>query len=541
MDSVSSRQSRRGAAAILLFVFVISMAVTSCQPTVVVPPAINTTSATQPTNVTEQQIVAFCGDCHALPKPTNFPQSAWYDEVKRGFDFYHQSARKDLSPPPVQAVVEYFRTRAPKSLVAPSLNSETGVSSLRFRRSEIALPKSEGISKPAAVSFVTHWPGSENSSKSLLLSDMAGGGVWRWQPLAADRPPQKVALLRNPALARFVDLNGNGEPDLVVADLGSFSPADHDRGRVVWLPDVGASPSAQQGTPLIEGLGRVADVQPADFDGDGDTDLAVAEFGWHKTGRVLWLRNDGNVTSPKFELQVLDRRSGAIHVPVTDLNHDGRPDVVTLISQEFEVIEAFLNRGDGAFEKRLVHAANDPSFGSSGIQLIDLDGDGDQDVLYANGDTFDSKLIKPYHGIQWLENTGGFPFVPHRLTSMPGVHRALAGDLDGDGDLDIVAGALLPIANHEDAANLNLDSLIWLEQREPGKFVRHSLETANCIHATLELADFDGDGDLDIATGSFRDRGSADQSAATIWWNELRSAMTATGGADQRNRASASQ
>ena len=169
-----------------------------------------------------------------------------------------------------------------------------------------------------------------------------------------------------------------------------------------------------------------------------------------------------------------------------------------------------------------MHAADDPSFGSSGIQLIDMDGDGDQDVLYANGDTFDSKLLKPYHGIQWLENTGGFPFVPHHLTFMPGVHRALAGDLDGDGDLDIVAGALLPTANHDEAASLKLDSLIWLEQRAPGVFVRHAIETANCVHATLELADFDGDGDLDIATGSFRDRGSADQSAATIWWNERR-------------------
>ncbi len=510
----------------MLLVFVISLAVTSCRPNAVVPieqGSTGTTKTTQETEQhTEQQIIAFCGGCHALPKPASFPQSAWYDEVKRGFDFYHQSARKDLSPPPVQAVVEYFRSRAPKLLVIPNPDSEPGVSRLRFRSSELVLPKSAETSKPAAVSFVCQWPGDEKNSPGLLVSDMAGGGVWHWHPFAGDRAPRQVALLHNPAVARLVDLNENGEPDLVVADLGSFLPADHDRGRVVWLPDVGAGSPAQPVTPLIEGLGRVADVQPADFDGDGDTDLVVAEFGWHKTGRVVWLRNDGDAKSPRFELQVLDPRPGAIHVPVTDLNHDGRPDVVALISQEFEVIEAFLNRGDGAFDKVRVHAADDPSFGSSGMQLIDLDGDGDQDVLSVNGDTFDSKLLKPYHGIQWLENKGEFPFVPHRLTAMPGVHRALAGDLDGDGDLDIVAGALLPTANFEEAASLKLDSLIWLEQRAPGEFVRHSIETANCVHATLELADFDGDGDLDIVTGSFRDRGSADQNAATIWWNEPR-------------------
>ena len=174
--------------------------------------------------------MVFCSACHALPKPASFPQSVWYDEVKRGFDFYYQSGRKDLSPPPVQAVVEYFRERAPKSLVVPSPAPEPSTSRLRFHASVMVLPKSAEATKPAAISFVCQWPGDEKHSKSLLLSDMAGGGVWRWQPLAADRPPQHVALLRNPAAARFVDLNGNGEPDLVVVDLGSFSPADHDRG-----------------------------------------------------------------------------------------------------------------------------------------------------------------------------------------------------------------------------------------------------------------------------------------------------------------------
>ncbi len=110
----------------------------------------------------------------------------------------------------------------------------------------------------------------------------------------------------------------------------------------------------------------------------------------------------------------------------------------------------------------------------------------------------------------------------HRLTSMLGVHRALAGNLDGDGDLDIVAASLLPATTRNESNHGQLDSLIWLEQHQPGQFLRHFLETGNCIHAAIDLADFDNDGDLDIATGWFMDRAAATENAVTIWWNESR-------------------
>ena len=55
------------------------------------------------------------------------------------------------------------------------------------------------------------------------------------------------------------------------------------------------------------------------------------------------------------------------------------------------------------------------------------------DVLLAHGDTFDDSLLKPYHGIDWLENRGEYPFTSHTLARMPGAHRARAIDLDGDG------------------------------------------------------------------------------------------------------------
>ena len=227
-------------------------------------------------------------------------------------------------------------------------------------------------------------------------------------------------------------------------------------------------------------------------------------------------------TTPRFKRHVIDPRPGAIHVPVCDLNGDGRPDVVVLISQEFEEIVAYLNRGDGSFEKKIIGEAEDPAFGSSGIELVDLDRDGDLDVLYTNGDTFDSKYVKSYHGIQWLENRGEFPFRKHRLVDMVGAFRAVAGDLDGDGDLDIVAVGFLPKQMFAPQPLTEQASVLWLEQTTPGQFVPHRLQGGEFEHATVELADFDGDGDLDLAIGTFRGSRQKSDPRLTLWWNQQR-------------------
>jgi FG-GAP-like repeat len=188
---------------------------------------------------------------------------------------------------------------------------------------------------------------------------------------------------------------------------------------------------------------------------------------------------------------------------VTDLNGDGQPDFVALISQEHETVVAFLNAGDSRFRPEVIYAAPHPAFGSSGIQLVDLDGDGDQDVLLANGDSTDAEMLRPYHGVQWLENQGSYPFLCHRLTSLYGVHRAVANDLDGDGDMDIVAVSFLPGGFYRRLCReMDLDSVIVLEQAAPGRFVRHSLETVTCDHSTCDLGDFDADGKVDLVTGN---------------------------------------
>ena len=167
-------------------------------------------------------------------------------------------------------------------------------------------------------------------------------------------------------------------------------------------------------------------------------------------------------------------------MPVADLNGDKRPDFVALVAQQYEHVVAFLNRGPGrGFRQETIFRAITPVWGSSGIQLVDLDKDGDLDVLMTNGDTLDDFTIRPFHGVRWLENKGEFPFVQHDLVAMPGVHRAQAVDIDGDGDLDVFACAFLPSSQNPQFQNLerqgnlsDLTSVGWLEQTSPGSSAR---------------------------------------------------------------------
>jgi hypothetical protein len=185
-------------------------------------------------------------------------------------------------------------------------------------------------------------------------------------------------------------------------------------------------------------------------------------------------------------------------------------------------VVAFLNQGDGTFRKETIYTAPHPAFGCSGIQVVDLNKDGRLDVLLSNGDSLDPPiLLKPYHGLRWLENRGAFPFVEHDLGPMPGVMRALAADVDGDGDLDIVAVSFLDSSAFPDGATKKLDSIVLLEQVAPGSFVRHPVETGGHEHMTCVLGDWKGDGKVRLITGTFRTpnapNATGKKPALTLW------------------------
>jgi hypothetical protein len=459
------------------------------------------------------QVRQFCGACHAYPPADTFPRSAWKEEVERGYSFFAQSDRA-IPAPPMDDVVRYYENRAPLTL--PFVRPALAKTPLPVRFEPIPIPGPPGTS-PSAISNVNLVHLHDKKRLTILACEMRWGLVMALQPYEAKPVWQILAKVPNPAHAEVVDLDRDGIQDVLVADLGNSMPTDRRCGSVVWLR--GHKDGRFTPITLLRDVGRVADVQAADFRGTGKLDLVVAAFGWQQTGEIIFLENQTTDWSkPTFVPKVLDERHGTIHVPVTDLNGDGKPDFVALISQENETIVAFLNEGNGNFRKETIYTAPHPAYGSSGIQLVDMDGDGDIDVLYTNGDVLDKPyLLKPYHSVQWLENRGKFPFVHHPVTPMQGVHRAVAGDLTSRGHKDVIAVSFLPSEGFPEREKLKLDAILLLERTDAGEFVCHSLQEGSCDHVTCAIGDLYGTGRQDLVTANFSSVKM--NHAVTIWKN----------------------
>lgn len=496
-----------------------------------------TAAAPAPDAAFERRLTRFCGDCHPVPNPANFPRDRWQYGVLKGYEYYARSGRMDLDPPPLNETLRYYLRQAPEQ---PSFPRSPEASHPLKTRFEVEKRYVGPASLLPEISTLQWMPFQEDGASRLVACDARYGQVVALDATDANTPPSILARLDHPARLQPCELSGDGATEFLVADLGSYLPADHQRGRIVLLRRE-AGGAAFEKIVLASGLGRVADVRAADFDGDDKQDFIVAEFGWIESGGILFFRN---VTEAGQELEFaprkIDVRPGTIHVPIHDFDRDGRPDFAAIISQETESVDVFLNAPPAAqftvprdlpFHHYTVWEGPDLTFGSSGLTLHDLDQDGDMDMLMTSGDSWDNKYAAPTHGVHWLENRGSLDFRYHRLAHMPGAFAARAGDVDGDGDEDIVAVAWM--ASPTNSASLEaqrpLASIVCLEQTEPGEFVHHTLERESLYYSAVELADFDLDGDLDFALGSgpMVAENRNDKYYLAIWWNQAQSAGAA--------------
>ncbi|WP_184549578.1 FG-GAP repeat domain-containing protein [Mucilaginibacter sp. FT3.2] len=215
-------------------------------------------------------------------------------------------------------------------------------------------------------------------------------------------------------------------------------------------------------------------------------------------GGVYLLKQNKDHT---YEQSTILNKPGAVQAVTGDFNKDGWPDVMVLTGTGDEGLWLFLNNQQGGFTSRKL-ISFPPTNSSTSFQLADMDHDGNPDLVYTCGYNFhDSRILKPYHGVYIFKNTGDWNFKQKWFYPINGCTKAIAADFDGDGDLDIAT-----IAFFADMQNNPAEEFIYFEQSKPFDFKPHAIPVSSYGRwMCMDVGDINNDGKPDIVLGNYAD------------------------------------
>lgn len=255
-----------------------------------------------------------------------------------------------------------------------------------------------------------------------------------------------------------VDFDGDGTKDLATGDA--------------WYGNPGSPGGKWRRHGLSTGLGKIITVY--DFDSDEDKDILGGGFGW--------ARNDGKGA---FEvLTNIEGDGGFVQGAAVDSFNSG-PAVIYTYKNGDSIRKLNIPEKPDS-EEWTDHLVYDWRGRSKDVELGDIDRDGDLDIMFVGRD---GRIL------QWLANAGKNTFTAHDLAKAPSsiVHRCKLADIDGDGRLDVLTGSkgrMVHWFKQPDSA-----TSLWRPNTIAGP------EQLNHDPLSIDAADMDADGDLDVVVG----------------------------------------
>lgn len=412
-----------------------------------------------------------CSSCHQFVEAGKLDRVTWLSTV-----LPEMSHRAKLNSYELAKITEYYSKMAPKYLPVAKFPEPVERDNWQFEPHQ-PLQKLTGNSTTTLVTV-------DKSNEIIYTSDASKASLYRWN--------KNLQPLDTTYVSSGISNVIFSKNEAVFTLLGDIKPSEARDGALVKY-NISDTPIVADSIASL--LPRPVYSAAADFNNDRLTDYLTCGFG-HENGALIinWQQPDNN-----YKKEELVSTAGSAQLHLQDFNNDGWMDFMALFSNAEESVRLFINDKNGAFSMQTL-IDFPPIAGSTSFQVTDINDDKLPDIIYTSGDNGDlSKIFKPYHGLYIYINKGNYVYKKEYFFPINGCTKAIAADLDNDGDLDIAT-----IAFFADLNNNSAEKCILFEQDKPMHFMPHSPKIDLMGRwLCMDISDYDNDGDYDIILGNY--------------------------------------